>query len=86
MTSTASSLPLSFVVWLVCLAAAAAPPAEPARLSPDAAEPQAIESLAQARAGGDPYAAHLAMKAWLSRHPAVRGAARGGRRHGPRRR
>ena len=70
MTSTASSLPLSFVVWLVCLAAAAAPPAEPARLSPDAAEPQAIESLAQARAGGDPYAAHLAMKAWLSRHPA----------------
>ncbi|MEX1074988.1 MAG: hypothetical protein WED27_00895, partial [Pirellulales bacterium] len=73
MTSTASCLPLSFVFWLVCLAAAAAPTAEPARLSPDATEPQAIASLAQVRAGGDAYAAHLAMKAWLARHPTPSG-------------
>ena len=54
-----------------CLAIVAAPAgaADPPKLPPDAAEPQVLEVLAKAGDGGDAYAAHLATKAWLSRHP-----------------
>jgi TolA-binding protein len=58
---------LTLVVSLVATTAAGG--AEPAKLSPDAAEPQVAEFLAQARETGDAFAAHLALKAWLSRHP-----------------
>jgi TolA-binding protein len=68
--TTASRLP-SFIARLICLTAAAVSAAEPAKLSPDATEQQAVEFLAQARDHGDAYAAHLAMKAWLARHPSL---------------
>jgi TolA-binding protein len=51
------------------LAAASAGAADLPRLSPDAAEPQVLELLGKVGDGGDAYAAHLATKAWLSRHP-----------------
>ena len=68
MKSFAASRLLSRSAWMLCLMAAAASAAEPVKLSPDAAEPQAIEFVTQARASGDAYAAHLALKAWFSRH------------------
>jgi hypothetical protein len=57
---------LAFAACLVAAAVAAA--AEPLKLPADAAEPQVIEILAKAREAGDAYAAHLAMKGWLSRN------------------
>jgi TolA-binding protein len=69
-----SSLPSvclrSLAACLVVAAALAARAAEPPTLSADAAEPQALEFLARAREPGDAFAAHLAVKGWLARHPA----------------
>lgn len=59
---------LTLVACLVAVTAARG--AEPVKLSPDAAEPQVLDFLAQARDTDAAFAAHLALKAWLSRHPA----------------
>jgi len=58
-----------FLGLLACLAAASAGAADLPKLSPDAAEQQVLELLGKAGDGGDAYAAHLATKAWLARHP-----------------
>jgi TolA-binding protein len=59
-----------FLTLAACLVAAtAARAAEPAKLSPDAAEPQVVEFLEKASQTGDAFSAHLALKSWLSRHP-----------------
>jgi TolA-binding protein len=59
----------TLVACLVAAAAAHAAEPQPAKLSPDAAEPQVVEFLAQAGKTGDAYAATIALKAWLARHP-----------------
>ena len=60
-----------FFALVTCLVAATmAHGAEPAKLATDAAEPQVVEFLAQALASGDAFTAHVAVKGWLSRHPA----------------
>ena len=60
---------LTLAACLVAAHAAHAAEPQPAKLSPDAAEPQVVEFLAQAGKTGDAYAATIALKAWLARHP-----------------
>jgi TolA-binding protein len=62
---------LRFAIAACLLAAPAVRAAEPqpAKLSPDAAEPQVVEFLTKAGEAGDAYAANIALKAWLARHP-----------------
>ena len=61
--------PRLLVYAAALVAAGAARAAEPLKIPADAAEPQVVEILAKARAAGDAYAAHLAMKGWISRNP-----------------
>jgi TolA-binding protein len=64
-----NTLPRFLTLAAFLVAATAARAAEPAKLSPDAAEPQVVEFLAKAGETGDAFAANLALKAWLARHP-----------------
>jgi TolA-binding protein len=60
---------IASLVACLGLVASSAGAADLPKLSPDSAEPQVLELLAKAGGGGDAYAAHLATKAWLARHP-----------------
>ena len=66
-----SLLRIAVAACLVAAHLVAVHAAEPqqAKLSPDAAEPQVVEFLSQAGKSGDAYAANIALKAWLARHP-----------------
>ena len=66
-----NTMPRLFTLAACLVAAAAAHAAEsqPAILSPDAAEPQVVEFLAQSGESGNAYAANIALKGWLARHP-----------------
>jgi TolA-binding protein len=70
MSSLPSVLLRSLIACVVCAAGLATRAAEPPALSPDAAEPRVTEFLARPREPGDAFAAHLAVKGWLARHPA----------------
>ena len=65
----ATILRFAVAACLVATHAARAAEQQPSKLSPDAAEPQVVEFLTKAGETGDAFAANIALKAWLARHP-----------------